>query len=325
MVSVVDLPGTENPTAGSSIYRQNERDTSDTSPDYFVSGPVEVLDDGDSIRVSGIPFDGNDIYDRDPGGLGAFAFYRNAVDEVFDAYDINGDPITQSENIAIHADSENGLVYVTLFARADLETSGFVYGRNGGVSIPPRLLEDDFGQANYSGDYMALRRFTDDDQPVAGLQFVFADMSMEIDFREVNSPGALRFDITNRRLLDENGVQIGTLAAIGGIAENWALDAQGEFQATGSATDEGSPVAVYNSDTDAYEPSLVNDEQVYLSQGSGDISGLIAGSNAESIAGTLTLEDGGNVIGTVDIDGTTYVVLDPNIKVTETGAFVLDR
>lgn len=314
--SATELPGTENPTAGGSIIRFHERDESDG--DYYLDSSVEVQDGGATIIVEGMPYDGDADRYTQIGTIGDFALYENADKVAFDP--IDGDPIPQLDYLAVHQESANGLTYVTIVASSAPDRhglDGFVFGRNGGVTLPTT------DQARYEGTYAGLRTFEEETR----IETISADIVVTIDFENLNSAGAFTFSVTNRVATPETGPTF-ALPDFGGFAENFALDNQGEFEAEGETGVQNS--ASFDPDSGEWTTT-----EGGISAGAGTIHGVLAGSNAQTIAGVLVLEGGDYIIGDIFLDadglpdagGDQYFIEDTDLSgtVNETGAFIVNR
>ncbi|WP_417270230.1 hypothetical protein [Celeribacter sp.] len=294
------------------------------------AGAVTVNDNGNTLTIHGMPFDGDDDeYIRlvtaenvngTAGTNGDFYIYRNSESTAPDSG--GGSGVDQFDYLAIHQTSADNRAYVTLVASAShnedsINLDGFVYGRNGGVTMPTE------NQGRWEGDYAALRTFDEQKR----IEYISATMGLDIDFEELGSPGALKFDITDRKLYASDGTLLGDLTPFYAFAENFSIDANGEFQAEGQL---GTVLGtVFDDDDGVY---VANGE---LSAGTGTIQGMLAGNNGETIVGTLVLVGGNEITGSAffdhDDDPATPDVLgyiensETSGTVNETGAFILDR
>lgn len=120
VTAITDLRGTadENLSASRSIVRLHAAETDPSSSDFdyhLVENSVTVEDNGNSLIITGMPFDGNDSYVRvatagNPTGVagagGDFYLYRNAQNTMVDEFGIG--PIPQNGYLAIHQTSDNG-------------------------------------------------------------------------------------------------------------------------------------------------------------------------------------------------------------------------
>lgn len=193
-------PGTADPTPNTSITRFEP--TGDSSGDGFVT--TVTYDGGsDSFSVDNLAFDGGGAYQRDdevPGNNGVFpyAVYENAA-QTTDP--ISGAAITQLSHKAIYAVSGSGqskFAIVRTGSYVDYGFGGFLYQRDGSVTLPTT------GQAQFTGDYMALRDF----EGQGGLEYAVADMTIQIDFEDFNNGSAVKGGLTNRRVYDTAGADI---------------------------------------------------------------------------------------------------------------------
>jgi len=137
--------------------------------------------DNDTITVDNLAFDGANVYSRDSqvASLGGYAIYE--ADEVtFDT--LTGEPIQQvrnyrtifgvSDNTTEDGDPRTSFALVRSGGFAGYGFGGFVYERNGGVTIPVR------GQAGFSGRYAGVRLFSNR----GGLEYTRGDVALAIDF-----------------------------------------------------------------------------------------------------------------------------------------------
>ena len=207
------LPGTPRATPDGAIYRKELKDGSGNG--YAVGLTYNAADD--TFEVDGLGFDGGNTYKRGArvGSLGRGDEFRvyEADSVYFD--DVTGTPIPQFEHRAIYARSTSGatqLAIVRTGAYIPYGFGGFVYSRNGGVTLPTS------GQAGYSGGYAGLRDFNDH----SGLQYTTGDMTMAIDFRDFNDGNAVQGRIFNRRIFDMDGNDITAAVLAEFIAENSA-------------------------------------------------------------------------------------------------------
>ncbi|MDU8912408.1 hypothetical protein [Aestuariicoccus sp. MJ-SS9] len=296
IVSDGDLPpGTASPTPNTGIFRYEAMD--DDTGSGFLAQPSYNAS-ADTFTVDQLAFDGDDTYSRDNvvGSLGPFAVYENdsiAVDP------ITGVPIEQFEHKAIYAVSQSGeteLAIVRTGAYQDYGFGGFVYQRNGGVTLPTG------GQASFTGDYAALRDF--DGQ--GGIEYVQGDASITVDF-DAFETGAVAGQITNRVIFNEAGEDITQdfLTAMGETYESnfvtmptlvFDVVANG-LDANGEATGPVDSTIVTTDGTEVFE--------------SGTFYAILSGDGATEVAGILvvTSED-------PRIDGVT---------IRETGGFIATR
>jgi hypothetical protein len=189
-------PGTENPSPSRSIRRLEEK--TDTGNGFAEGFTYDA--EADTFSVDGLAFDGANVYARDNqvASLGPYAVYEGA--SIYED-DVTGTPIPQFGHRAIYGVSTTGNVefaVVRTGAYIPYGFGGFVYERNGGVTLPTS------GQANYAGDYAGLRDFNG----AGGLEYVTGDMDMQIDFEDFNEGYGVQGSIQNRRIFDMAGNDI---------------------------------------------------------------------------------------------------------------------
>lgn len=153
--------GTAAPTATGSIFRFESRDGSGGG--LVTSVTYNSVDD--EFTVDNLGFDGANVYERgaavDTLGvvLRQYAVY-DADDIAFD--ELDGDPINQngpyraiigvSDNL-VDGEARNAFAIVRTGGYRDYGFGGFIYQRNGGVTLPTT------GQAHFGGEYAGIRVF----------------------------------------------------------------------------------------------------------------------------------------------------------------------
>jgi len=234
----------------------------------------------DTIQIDNLPFDGSGLFERDNvlptliAGPGGFQVYENNNTTERRAYK------------ALRATSASGDTDVTVVAGGDylgFGFGGFVYNRNGSVTLPTT------GQATYRGNYAGMRTFNGS----GGLQYTTANMTVEVDFEDFNATDAVEGGLSNRQFFDEAGNLLGTLPTL--ILATGGVNAAGEIGGT-----VGSLVAVPGSGFQTFE--------------TGEYYAVLSGSGANEMVGVifLTGSDPNDVL-----DGGL------NVTVQETGGFVL--
>lgn len=285
-------PGTASPTPSGDIVRMEEKDGSGNG--YAESAAYDPA--SDTFSVDGLGFDGDNTYTRGTavGSLGPFAVYEGASTYA-DAQ--TGTLIDQYAHRAIYAVSRSGATEFAIVRTGgyiDYGFGGYVYKRNGGVTLPSD------GQANYAGDYAALRDFNDR----GGLQYATADMNMSIDFKDFNDGPAVRGSVYNRRIYDINGNDI----------TQTVLD---QFNLDHSTALSDLPVMTFT-----------------VGPGAGDVNGEIVGAigsrYADSTGAVQTFESGNYYAILSDGSGAAAsevvgVIVVSSDNVRETGGFVLYR
>lgn len=195
-------PGTQNPAANRSIIRYEPVNAASGAgiAEGFAYNPGN-----DTFTVDNLPFDGDNVYQRmDLTGtdlentIGPFRVYEN---ENFVTDPVNGLVATQFKHKAIHAVSASGqseFAIVRTGAYAGYGFGGFMYARNGRVTLPAS------GFARYTGGYAGIRDF----DGASGIEFVTGSADLTIDFNDFNDGYAVDGQIYDRRIFDENGNDI---------------------------------------------------------------------------------------------------------------------
>lgn len=297
--------GTPLPTSGKAISRQEVKVTTQTK-DYG-NGFAEAFkynSADDTFSVDGLGFDGANVYQRGTAvaSVGGFRVYEGD-NTYFD--DETGAPINQFEHRAIYGVSKNGktsFAVVRTGAYIPYGFGGFIYKRNGGVTLPSS------GQAAYTGNYAALRDF----DGRGGLEYSRGSMQVAIDFEDFNDGDAVQGTVTNRAIYDINGQNI-----------------------------TNSVITALNADLDPAEqltelPTLVFSVGPGAIKSSGEVSGkltsnyLAGGTSTQFESGKyyalVTDTDAlkaGEIVGVIVVEGK-----DPRydaVTVRETGGFILYR
>ena len=301
--------GTEGPvgTKGSAITR-TEKTVTSAGKDYgngfaegFVLNANDPSDPGDdTFSVDGLAFDAANVYQRGTtvSDIGPFQVYEG--DSTFTDSE-TGVNIDQDAYRAIYGASDNGktnFAIVRTGSYIPYGFGGFIYKRNGGVTLPTA------GQAGYAGQYAGLRDFNG----VGGLEYTSGDMTMAIDFADFNDGAGVQGLVTNRAIFDINGNDITTdvVDAIN-IQYDTALTelpalvftvGPGALKSTGEAT-----------------------------QGVGSQAGsekFEAGKYYALIANTDTL-NAGEIVGVIVVESKDPRVGFENVTTRETGGFILYR
>jgi hypothetical protein len=311
-----DLGGTTNPEAGRALNRFELQDSqgggyvSDTTYDSLTG----------SFSVDGLPFDGINQYNQItvPNITTPFSLYEPnpvAVDEV------NGIPVDVFLHRAVRGQSTSGDTNFAIIRTGqyfEFGFGGFLFERNGAVTLPPRTGATTF--AVYNGNYAGLRTFNG----VGGLEYVTGDMQVTIDLGDFDGSGAVRGAVTNRQIYDLNGVNVtGDIVA--------ALD--DDFDPAIGLTD--LPVITFTIQegalTDAGELNGNVRSYVANSEGTGEVwedgnyYGIISGTGADQeVVGVLVIDAidprESNAAGDNSGIGGTAVT-----TVRETGGFILYR
>ena len=191
-------PGTDDPTASSSINRYEARDGAGGG--YAESVSYDAA--SDTFTVDNLAFDGENVYARDDtvptlGGYRVFEASKIVEDPT------DGDPVDQFLYRAIVGRSTNTVngeprtefAIVRTGAFASYGFGGFVYERNGGVELPTR------GQAVYDGDYAGIRVFNGR----GDIEYTTGDVRIAVDFEDFNDGEGVRGTISDREAFDVDG------------------------------------------------------------------------------------------------------------------------
>ena len=291
------LPGTETPTADDGITRTEEADDdgNGTARDFAYDAET------DTFTVGGIAFDdstgASDTYRRSVTAprLGPFAVYENAGLAVDPSNDRG---VFQLRYRALYGESASGnarFAVVRTGSYTDYGFGGFLYERDGGVTIPSS------GQAAYVGRYAGMRDF----DGKTGLEYTAAKAEMTIDFAGFDEGNGVRALFSNRQIYDANGTPITgeVLAAL-----NEGRDPGDRFSALPVVRFEIGPGTTdANGEMQGVAFSRLDEQTRYEE---GNFYALMSGGNAEEIVGIVVLESD-----------------DPRFDVTarETGGFIAYR
>lgn len=142
----------------------------------------------DTFTVADLPFDGDGTYDRDDvvASLNGFNVYENNNVTERRAYKaLNGTSKSGKTNISI----------VKTGSYSDIGFGGFVYARNGSVTLPTN------GQATFTGNYAGTRVFDGE----TGQQYTTGSALLEVDFNKINREEAVEGIIFDRQVFDLDG------------------------------------------------------------------------------------------------------------------------
>ena len=209
VVGGVTLPTSETAPSASSPISRTETDGQAKDITYNAST--------DKITIDNLPFDGTGVFDRDDvlptlvAGPNGFQIYENN----------NPDPRRAYKTI--YGQSTSGETSVAVVRTGDYQGygfGGFVYARNGGVTLPTT------GQAIYTGNYAGLRVF----DGASGLEYTTADARIEVDFEDFNATDAVEGTLTNRQYFDQAGTLLGTLPTL--VLRTGSISDAGEIGGT---------------------------------------------------------------------------------------------
>ena len=310
--SVSTLPGTNRPTSGGDITRTEEKgkgpNVDGSAPDVIGNGFAEGFsydEAADTFTVDNLAFDGGNVYKRSASvpNMGPAQVYAGAG--TFPDTQ-TGALIDQFSYRALYGVSTTGrtsFAIVRTGAYVGYGFGGFIYSRDGGVTLPTS------GQANYTGEYAGLRDFNGK----GGMQMVSGDMEMSIDFNDFNpdeSPtgngAGITGYVTNRRIFDLSGNDI-TASVLAEIN----ADKNPDFDLTELPTlvfKVGPGVLDDNGEAEGQLDSTIIANGAAEGFEDGKYYAVIAGDDADEVAGIIVV--------TSDVGG---------ITVRETGGFILYR
>ena len=311
--SVSDLPGTTNPTATGSIARSEDKNK---GPDGAVAGNgfaqgISYNAANDTFTVDNLAFDGGNVYARDTvmPTVGPAQAYK-AASTYADSQ--TGALIDQFSYRALYGVSKTGrtsFAIVRTGSYIPYGFGGFVYNRNGGVTLPTS------GQAKYTGTFAGLRDFNGvpGDQPK--LEYTTADVNMAIDFNDFNpaesatgNGAGIQAIVSNRRVFDLSGNDI-TANVVAGINKDRSLTTNPLFALPSLNFTVGPGVLDNNGEAQGTLTSTAPTN-------TGTFSVLEAGKYYAVISGTNADE----VVGIIVVTSTVNSVL-----TRETGGFILYR
>lgn len=169
----------------------------------------------DTFYVNNLAFDGENTYQRGTAipSLAAGAF--NVYDAEITVNDyLTGNAIDQIEYRAIYAESTNtatdddgNVVPRSRFAivrtgdYSGYGFGGFVYMRDGAVSLPP---DNTTGQAGFTGKYAGLRIF----DGISKMELTEADIKIDIDFDDFDANNTVKGRLYNRAAYNPDGTAV---------------------------------------------------------------------------------------------------------------------
>jgi len=283
------LPGTDTATASTPITRYEAQSVDGNGYAQAITYDATA----DTFTVDNLAFDGANAYARDNvvANLGPFRVYEN--DSVyFD--DVTGAPINQMPHKAIFGESTSGNTRFAIVRTGAFLTygfGGFMYERDGGVNLPTT------GQATFTGKYGGLRDFNGR----AELEYVTGDMAIDIDFADFNTGAGVRGTVTNRAILDVNGVDV--TASVTGALGVTTLPVLDFLIEPGVASDAGEMTGSVSS----YVPATGGGVTLFES---GKYYAVLSGDSAE-------------IVGVIVVEATDARYT--GVTVRETGGFILYR
>lgn len=304
-------PGTTSPSPDGSIVRREARGTGTDEGNGYANSFRYDADD-DTFFVEGLAFDGDqpqDAYTNTLLPVGSnFALYEGP--ETVPDF-LTGNLIDQITHRSIYGVSTSGrtrLAIVRTGDYADYGFGGFIYEREGRVTLPTLPTE---GQATYSGEYAGLRDF----RGSGGLEYVTGSMRVDIDFSGFSGnctasrcTDAVIGTVSNRQIFDLDGINItSTVLSAINTADSTSLLALPVLQFK-----VGTGVLDANGEITGEISSTRNGTQFEA----GRYYAVMAGDHTDAA-------DGGEIAGIIVVEAT-----DPrntDVTVRETGGFIVNR
>ncbi|SEW23165.1 hypothetical protein SAMN04488515_1740 [Cognatiyoonia koreensis] len=302
----IELDGTDNPNANRSIIRIEPGDGDGNANEKgggLVRGATYNEDD-DVYVFDNLAFDGENQYEPDEvfttlGGYGVYAADETVPDL------LTGGPVDQivpyraitgrSGILTEDGDPRTTFAIVRTGGYSSYGFGGFVYARNGDVTLPTS------GQAQWEGEYAGIRVF----DPLAIFEYTVGDVAIAIDFDDFNSNDGVKGTVSNRRAFTPEGAQVDLFVGNQLLLPDLPFVIQQGIDTllpTGELSGELRNTRVNNNG----ELEIYEDGKYYA-----------------IIAGDATAGDGGELVGVFVVDSE-----DPRVNdlfVQETGGFILDR
>ncbi len=198
-------PGTSEPSDDDSIARYEPK--GDGTGGYVES--VTYHAGSDTFEVDNLAFDGANEYNRrgPVRSMGGYAVYEANETETDPR---SGNPINQFDYRAIYGVSTDRVrvdgalqprsrfAIVRSGSYSNYGFGGFVYERNGGVTLPEN------GQAIFSGDYAGIRVFGGS----GGLEYTRGEISVAVDFEDFNDGNGVRGRVSSREAFSIDGTPV---------------------------------------------------------------------------------------------------------------------
>ena len=295
-INDVDLDTTGTEGSGQAIERYEELDGAGGG----YAENIVYNATNDTFSVDNLAFDGNNTYARGSAiaSLGPFKVFDGDA-TVTDSF--GGKTIDQFLHRAIYGVSTSGDTEFGIVRSGEYNGygfGGFVYKRNGDVTIPTS------GQAGYDGKYAGVRVFDNN----SGIELTEADVTMGIDFRDFNDGYAIQGTIFNRVAYDDAGNVLTTAADV--HSDEVHLPNIVFLVAPGVMSDNG----IIQGELSSFARDLDGARKPFEA---GKYYGIMSGDDAEEIVGIIVVESKdprfGNPFGVNDVG------------VQETGGFIVYR
>lgn len=317
----IELDGTENATASGSITRiEPGAETDEDDEDALLianetgGGLVRsVLYDAenDTYTIDNLAFDGENVYETAAvlPNLGGYDLYdaeeevpdfltSATVDQIVPYVAVTGrSDVINPEGTDGELEPRTTFAIVRTGGYADYGFGGFVYERNGGVTLPTT------GQAQFEGQYAGVRVFDKE----AKLEYTEGDVEIAFDFDDFNLNNGVKGVVFNRVLYDQNGNEIPL------------------FFSTDDLLKDLNFVVVQGVDTLLPTGELSGELLSQRLNENGEIADYEVGTYYAIIAGDTTTDptDGGELVGVFVVESEDPRV--DNLFVQETGGFILPR
>lgn len=292
-------PGTSEPTATDDILRFEE----EIGDGGGLVTSVTYNANNDTFVVDNLGFDGANVYERDNqvSTLNNYAVYEASTTTQDSLTGVDIDQIDLYRSIVgVSTNTENGeartsFAIVRTGGFVGYGFGGFIYERNGGVTLPTT------GQARFAGGYAGVRVASG----ATGLEFTRGDMTVDIDFRDFNANDAVKGLISNREAFEADGTPITISTTNLQLPNlNFAIS-----EGTTSLTEDGEISGTMGS-------SILADDGTLEVYETGTYYGIIAGDMTDA-------GDGGELVGIFVVESQDTRFEDVNVQ--ETGGFILYR
>ena len=311
----IELDGTEDPSASRSISRIEPGTVTEDgrliANDTFGGLVREVIydEDSDTYTIDNLAFDGENEYETSSvfPTLGGYPIYEAAeevpdfltsaaVGQIVPYVAVTGrSEVINPEGADGEFEPRATFAIVRTGGYTDYGFGGFVYARNGDVTLPTA------GQAQFDGTYAGVRVFDKE----ATLEYTTGNVEVGFDFDDFNLNNGVKGTVSDRELFDENGNPI-----------------PGFFVSDDLLPDLNF-VVVQGVDTLLPTGELSGDLLSRRLNDNGEIAIYEEGKYYAIIAGDSTAGDGGELVGVFVVESEDPRV--DNLFVQETGGFILQR
>lgn len=308
----IELDGTQDPNASRSIIRIEPGNDEGNANENGGGLVREVTYDpvADTYLIDNLAFDGLNTYTPDTvfptlGGYPVFAATETVPDLLTGAAVDQNVPyraITGRSSVIIPEGQDGEFQPRTTFAIVrtggynDFGFGGFVYARNGDVTLPTA------GQAQWEGEYAGMRVF----KPLSLFEYTTGDIAIGIDFDDFNRNNGVQGTVSNRQAFLQDGTPVALRTGDGQL-----LLPNLNF------------VVLQGIDTLLPTGELSGELNNTRINSNGQLAIYESGTYYGILAGDTTAGDGGELVGLFVVESE-----DPRVKdlfVQETGGFILDR